>query len=150
VNNKRRKVEMSTRSMILEEQKDGRYLGIYCHYDGYLEYNGRILMTHYKSRRKVRELLELGDLSRLAPRLKPRSNRPHNFYSAQSDVCVFFGRDRGEIATNAEYVTLEELNRDADIEFTYVYGLDNKWRYFEYRQLNDGLKEIGLSKRKGE
>ena len=133
---------MSTRSMILREEEDGRYLGIYCHYDGHVEHNGRILTTHYKSRKKVCELLGLGDLSRLAPRLRPRSDRPHNFSSAQSDVCVFFGRDRGEIVTRAEYVTLEKLNKDGNIEFTYVYGLDGEWRYFEHKQLNDGLKEI--------
>ena len=33
---------MSTRSNISIKRKDGTYDKIYCHSDGYLEYNGRI------------------------------------------------------------------------------------------------------------
>ena len=39
---------MSTRSNISIKRKDGTYDKIYCHSDGYLEYNGRILDTFYK------------------------------------------------------------------------------------------------------
>lgn len=38
---------MSTRSFICVEQDDGSYKGVYCHSDGYLTYNGAMLLDHY-------------------------------------------------------------------------------------------------------
>ena len=35
---------MSTRSFICVEQDDGSYKGVYCHSDGYLTYNGAIIL----------------------------------------------------------------------------------------------------------
>ena len=55
---------MSTRSFICVEQDDGSYKGVYCHSDGYLTYNGAMLLDHYNSREKADALIALGDLSR--------------------------------------------------------------------------------------
>jgi len=133
---------MSTRSMILREEDDGRYFGIYCHHDGYLSHNGLILSTYYNTRKKLQKLLELGDLSYLAPNLKPSSGVPHSFDNPQDCVCVFYGRDRGEEDINAKYVTLEDLDNDPWIEYTYVFTRDDKWKYFRYKGLKYGLKEV--------
>ena len=38
---------MSTRSSIGIKYKDGTIKDIYCHYDGYLEYNGQMLYYYY-------------------------------------------------------------------------------------------------------
>ena len=43
---------MSTRSMICMKLKDDNYKSIYCHSDGYLEYNGAMLIDYYKDRKK--------------------------------------------------------------------------------------------------
>ena len=56
---------MSTRSYIAEELPNGKYKVIYCHFDGYLEHNGEILINHYQNRNKLERLLGLGDLSSL-------------------------------------------------------------------------------------
>ena len=37
---------MGTRSFIAQRVGD-EYVGVYCHWDGYLEHNGRILLEHY-------------------------------------------------------------------------------------------------------
>ena len=133
---------MSTRSMILKEQEDGSYLGIYCHSDGYLTHNGAMLIDHYNSREMVDKLISLGDLSYLAPKIEPNENETHTFEKPQKGVCIFYGRDRGESETQATDVTLEELNTDPWIEYTYVFRLDDKWRYFEYGRLDEGLKSV--------
>jgi hypothetical protein len=133
---------MSTRSMILREEDNGLYLGIYCHHDGYLSHNGAILLKYYNTRKKLEKLLELGDLSYLAPKVKPRPGAHHDYDHPQEGVCVFYGRDRGEIATGAEYVTLEDMDNDPWIEYTYVFTRDNKWKYFRYKELNEGLQEV--------
>lgn len=54
---------MSTRSYICMEVGDNRYKTIYCHFDGYLDYNGKMLTEYYNDRARVEKLLELGDLS---------------------------------------------------------------------------------------
>lgn len=61
---------MATRSMIYKEQQDGTLKGIYCHWDGYLEYNGSILLEHYSDPDKLEKLLALGDISSLGEELE--------------------------------------------------------------------------------
>ena len=51
---------MSTRSYICMEVGDNRYKTIYCHFDGYLDYNGKMLTEYYNDRARVEKLLELG------------------------------------------------------------------------------------------
>jgi len=54
---------MSTRSRIGIELSDGSILNCYHHWDGYPEWLGRILKTHYNTREKVAELIDGGDMS---------------------------------------------------------------------------------------
>ena len=133
---------MSTRSYICIENEDKSISGFYCLSDGFLTYNGAMLLDHYSDREKVKELISLGDLSTLLPKLHPDKDKPHSFDydNRQDDVCVFYGRDRGENGVQATTVELEKLDKDIFIEYVYVFGLDNKWRYFE----GGSFKETGL------
>jgi hypothetical protein len=54
---------MGTRARIGLELKDGSILSVYHHWDGYPEWLGRILKTHYNSRSLVAELIDGGDMS---------------------------------------------------------------------------------------
>ena len=54
---------MATRSRIGIELSDGSILSAYHHYDGYPEWLGRILNTHYNTREQVAELVDGGDMS---------------------------------------------------------------------------------------
>ena len=54
---------MATRSRIGLELKNGSVLSVYHHWDGYPEWLGRILNTHYNTRSKVAELIDGGDMS---------------------------------------------------------------------------------------
>jgi hypothetical protein len=56
---------MGTRSTIALEFADGTVEQVYCHWDGYLEHNGKILQNHYMDPFKVKELLALGAFSSL-------------------------------------------------------------------------------------
>ena len=57
---------MSTNSMIFKVSDDQtRVRGIYCHWDGYLEYNGAILNEYYQDPAKVDRLIDFGALSSL-------------------------------------------------------------------------------------
>ena len=54
---------MGTRSRIGIELSDDSILSCYHHWDGYPEWLGRILNTHYNSKNKVEELIDGGDMS---------------------------------------------------------------------------------------
>ena len=54
---------MATRSRIGIELTDGSVLSVYHHWDGYPQWLGRILKTHYNTRQQVVELIDGGDMS---------------------------------------------------------------------------------------
>jgi hypothetical protein len=54
---------MATRSRIGLELKDGSVLSVYHHSNGYPEWLGRILKTHYNSRSLAEELIDGGDMT---------------------------------------------------------------------------------------
>ena len=54
---------MATRARIGIELKNGSVLSVYHHWDGYPEWLGRILKTHYNTRFFAAELIDGGDMS---------------------------------------------------------------------------------------
>ena len=56
---------MGTRSTIALEYADGTVEQVYCHWDGYLSHNGKILQEHYSNPFKLKQLLALGAMSSL-------------------------------------------------------------------------------------
>jgi len=56
---------MATRSRIGIELSDGSILSVYCHWDGYPEFNGVKLVEHFNSRDAVTELIDGGGISAL-------------------------------------------------------------------------------------
>lgn len=137
---------MSTRSYIVIEKKresgEKFYEGVYCHSDGYPDYNGKILFNHYKDRAKVEKLISLGDLSSLGERIEPTEGSGHCFEydKREKGVCVFYKRDRGETDVDAKEVTLEKLAGDFWIEYIYIYTLDDEWKVFASGHLNKMAK----------
>jgi len=73
---------MATRSRIGIELKDGSILSAYHHWDGYPEWLGRILNTHYNSKDKASELIDGGDMSTCWD----ENNQPE-YYSARGENC---------------------------------------------------------------
>ena len=56
---------MSTRSTIAVNHADGTVSQIYCHFDGYLDNNGVILLQHYTTQQLAEQLVSGGDMSAL-------------------------------------------------------------------------------------
>jgi hypothetical protein len=54
---------MATRSRIGLQLTNGSVISIYCHFDGYPEFNGVKLVEHFNSYEKAAELIDLGDIS---------------------------------------------------------------------------------------
>jgi hypothetical protein len=93
---------MTTRSTITAKLGNGKFGKIYCHWDGYPSNNGRILLESYTEQTKIDALIALGNLSILAPLIAPPEGVPHSFKLPADNVCVAYGRDRGETGTEAQ------------------------------------------------
>ena len=128
---------MGTRSRIGVMHGD-KVKSVYCHWDGYLEFNGQILQEHYDSA-KANHLVTLGDLSSLRATIgekhkfspfdqKELSNE--EFEKQFGDMCTFYGRDRGEkdnefkVAQNFE--TFLEQCYNSGAEYYYIMK-DDVW-----------------------
>lgn len=126
---------MATRSLIvIEEMKEGEkvYSGCYCHWDGYPNNNGKILLNNYTDRERVRKLISLGEMSSLGKYISPeecgQEASKHTFDDPIKDVTVYYGRDRGESDTAPfETQNLDPIIDDTWAEYVYVFGLDDKW-----------------------
>ena len=118
---------MSTRSNIARLNQDGSVTFIYCHYDGYLEHNGKLLLNHYSDKDLVDQLMELGDLSSLRENI----GTAHDFDDQSIDQCTFYGRDRGEDNIYISAKTCESLDKylstDTE-EYCYIWMGDH-WKY---------------------
>lgn len=121
---------MSTRSAIIAQTNQGDWIGIYCHFDGYLKGVGKTLFEHYNNQAVVEELMDLGDISQLGA-------------SIQSTVA--YGRDKGEGGTEGhrgDLATVQECMKDCHNGFVYQWEGDN-WT-LNGMDLRAQLEEAGL------
>jgi len=96
--------------IILHDSKKNTYRSIYCHWDGYLSHNGRILLTHYNQESLVEDLIKLGGLSEL---------------DAHTEMCIAYHRDRGEPLK----ITIDEdLGKHRRQDYSYLFK-GGQWFY---------------------
>jgi len=122
---------MGTRSRIGVMHGD-KVKSIYCHWDGYLSHNGRLLQDHYDSA-KANNLVAMGDMSSLGRVIG--EEHPFSPHTSASDAalyehaqdqgyCTFYGRDRGESGTEFRVAhTFAEFLEQADgcgAEYYYI------------------------------
>jgi len=96
---------MSTRSNIVYDTGNS-VRAIYCHHDGYLDHNGRILFEHYNSEDKVEALIELGDFTSLKPTIeetRKKVMRSHSFEPAYRTLDHYMHQVHG---SDIEYIYL--------------------------------------------
>ena len=123
---------MSTRSRIGLQLEDGSILSVYHHWDGFPEWLGRILNTHYNSKDKAAELIDGGDMS--SAWTKSRWTR-----DGVTEVAEYgpeYYSERGEDCPPGIDDSLEDYLADGE-EYAYVYTGD-KWvcydrHAFDYR-----------------
>ena len=113
---------------------------VYCHWDGYLEYNGSLLHKHYDSA-KANQLVSLGDLSSLQPEIGVEHAFGYHGTDMDSEtyeklygnMCTFYGRDRGETGTEWKVAqTFEEFLGQVD-------NCGAEWYYV----MRDGVWYVG-------
>lgn len=110
---------MGTRSAIAIEY-EGVIKAIYCHWDGYLEHNGKILNESYQDTVKIAQLIKLGNISSLGKNIVPVG--AHSFTTPEKGCTVFYGRDRGEEGNEfAVFTSRDDFINGIDGEFFYLY-----------------------------
>jgi hypothetical protein len=128
---------------------------VYCHWDGYLEYNGVILQEHYDSS-KANNLVALGDLSSLRPNIGEKhafsqfevpADEVETFKALTEDMCTFYGRDRGESGTefkvNHTFAEFLEQCDNCGAEYYYIME-DGQWFYGSMHESNPFYKRLVL------
>ena len=126
---------MATRSRIGIELKNGSVLSVYHHWDGYPEWLGRILNTHYNTRQKVAELIDGGDMSSCwndevwGKRRTDGQKYGPEYYS-----------QRGEDCPPRLDANLIEYVGDGE-EYAYVFR-NGEWVCYNMNQFNDKEPEI--------
>ena len=137
---------MATRSRIAIENEDGTVTSIYCHWDGYVDRNGRVLQEHYNERSKVEALIALGDISYLDVDIEPTGK--HTFDDPEKGVTVAYHRDRGEPLNQiTHYRGVEQFFTGGYEMHGYCFTKEGKWLVASYggetKDLKSALEEIG-------
>ena len=112
---------MATRSAIGVMHGD-KCKAVYCHWDGYLDHNGRILLEHYDSA-KANNLVALGDISSLGSEIGEKHDFDVRFTKGAigENWTKFYGRDRGETGVDFKvFHNDKELFEGIDAEYFYV------------------------------
>jgi len=134
---------MSTNSDIAVQMHDGTEKIIYCHWNGYISHNGNILNQYYNTQEKVEALIELGDLSVLAPSTECPPG--HTFITPMKGCCVAYGRDRGE--KNRKARTCGDVRiRRAQQEYMYYWIKSEKKWYVKKEGQREGVELSDMCK----
>ena len=148
---------MGTRSRIGIELPDHSVVSVYCHYDGYVEGNGRELVEHFNTKEKVQELINGGDMSSLytthmwesAP-LKQiimkkdddgKEYREVKYMTDDKNQWIYspvkespaplYYSERGEDAPPKMTTFDEFLSGDCGEEYAYMYDLNGTWKAYK-------------------
>lgn len=117
---------MATRSTIAIELADGTVKQVYCHWDGYLDHNGQILINHYKDAAKVESLVALGSISSLRNNVGEKHDFDQSDEPREKQWTTAYHRDRGEDLHVNTYTDFED------------YRLSHQYEEYEYIMRNTG------------
>jgi len=147
---------MATRARIGIQQKSGRIIASYQHWDGYPGGLGFNLIENWEDPKKVTEAIKLGDSSKWHTIIGEKidfDDRSNPMHEVQN---CYYGRDRGEknsgfriyqdeqdyikngFRSGEQYVYLMKLDGDKD----YLGKPKGTWYYVESRYTNDGKEVI--------
>ena len=107
---------MSTRSLIGMLLPSNHVQYIYCHWDGYLSHNGKLLLNHYNDLIKVSDLIDLSDIKSLEKDIE--------------DIETF-----EDLIDDTMYLAKSEedfLNKNHGSDYKYLFK-DNQWYYASFK-----------------
>ena len=150
---------MGTRSRIGYELPDHSVISVYCHWDGYVEHNGRILVEHYQDREAVKELIDGGSMSSLRTRRNgwdlpdPLKDENGNYisdaegnmmYENDRDPQPLYFAERGE-ELDVQHTSFDEFCSDmCGEEYAYLYDLNGNWKAYKIGWGKEPTKRVDI------
>ena len=126
---------MGTRSRIGIQLSDESILSVYHHWDGYPEWLGRMLKTHYNSRDLASELIDGGDMSSCwSDKVWGKDRTDGQKYGPE------YYSQRGEDCPPRYDETCEEFLSDSE-EYSYIFTSAG-WVCYDMNEFNDNDPEI--------
>lgn len=123
---------MATRSTIAVRHADNTVSQIYCHWDGYLEHNGKILRSFYTTLEAAEALVAGGDMSSL---------------DGTIEKCEYYTQ-RGEELNIRKFASIGDYARNRqDEEFNYLWD-QGQWKVIGYatdeqwKLLTEAIQEL--------
>lgn len=108
---------MSTRSRIgLVLKGEKKILSVYCHWDGYLSYNGALLLKYYTEYDKVLELVKKGNMSNIS-----REGVPNYYTGTDGDF------EKPIVSSNIK--ELDKTFKNSEQEYLYLFAPDKNGDY---------------------
>ena len=123
--------QMGTRARIGIQLKDDSILSVYHHWDGYPEWLGRILNTHYNSREKASELIDGGDMS------SAWTNCGWKNETLPTTGALYYSQRGEECPPRLDDSVFEYLEKENNEEYAYVWTVNNKWVCMNMNQFDD-------------
>lgn len=137
---------MGTRSRIGIEMPDHTVVSVYCHWDGYVEHNGKILVQHYLDRDDVQELIDGGSMSSLRTRGTWNHESPlrddegeyihdaagYLMYENDRDPQPLYHSERGD-GEEPSHTSFDEFisgNLGGE-EYAYLFDLNDNWKAYK-------------------
>ena len=120
---------MSTRSRIGIQLSDGSILSSYHHYDGYPEWLGRILTTHYNAKSLAEELIDGGDMTSCWTDERWDDSGMKGVYGPQ------YYSARGEDIPPSIDNTLDEYLKDGE-DYAYIFK-DGEWICYDTKSWSE-------------
>lgn len=137
---------MGTRSRIGIELPTHSVVSVYCHWDGYPEFNGKILVQHYSDRDSVKALIDGGSMSSLRTRNTWENNSPlkdeNGEFIHDSEGFIMSENDRdpqplyhsergdGEDPTCNTFDAFVSGNLGGE-EYVYLFDLNDNWKAYK-------------------
>ena len=111
---------MATRSNIAMKTKEGKIVSVYCHWDGYVANNGRILLENYANIDKIEALVALGSISSLGEQIGEQQDFMDRD-TQKDEWTLFYTRDRGEELSIQQYDDIPSWIAEME-EYAYLWN----------------------------
>ena len=132
---------MATRSNIAYKTAEGKIRSVYCHWDGYVANNGKILLENYTDIEKIEALVALGSISSLGTELGEQQDFDDR--SSQKDEWTLaYHRDRGEQLVVNEYDDIPSWIDDME-EYAYLWN-GKEWLVNDHGATAEGFPVFDL------
>lgn len=127
---------MATRARIGIQLKNDSIVSIYSHWDGYPEWLGRILKTHYSTRQQVTELIDGGDVS------SAYTNCGFNNETLPESGPLYYSSRGEDCPPKLDNDLVEYLHPDNCEEYAYLFR-NGEWVCYDLHKFDDSkLPEI--------